>query len=80
METFYHRPVMLDEVIAGLDIKDGGAYFDGTLGGAGHSYAILAANPTVTLVGTDRDREAIEASEKTACAVCRQISLISFQL
>ncbi len=55
---------MLDEVIAGLDIKDGGVYFDGTLGGAGHSYAILAANPTVTLVGTDRDREAIEASEK----------------
>lgn len=64
METFYHRPVMLGEVIAGLDIKDGGVYFDGTLGGSGHSYAILAANPTVTLVGTDRDREAIEASEK----------------
>ena len=64
METFYHRPVMLGEVIAGLDIKDGGIYFDGTLGGSGHSYAILAANPTVTLVGTDRDREAIEASEK----------------
>lgn len=56
----YHRPIMVDEVIRGLDLKDGGVYFDGTLGGGNHSYEILAANPTVKIVGTDRDSEAIE--------------------
>ena len=63
----YHRPVLLDEVIAGLDIKDGGIYFDGTCGGAGHSSAILAANGSVRLVATDKDGEAIaEANERLA--------------
>ena len=56
----YHRPTMVDEVTRGLDLKDGGVYFDGTLGGGNHSYEILAANPTVKIVGTDRDSEAIE--------------------
>ena len=37
MTDFYHLPVMLNEVIAGLNIKDGGVYFDGTVGGGGHS-------------------------------------------
>ena len=53
---------MLDEVIAGLAIKPHGVYFDGTLGGGGHSYAILESDPTVRLIGTDRDEEAIEAA------------------
>ena len=60
----YHRPIMVDEVIRGLDVKDGGVYFDGTLGGGNHSYEILAANPTVKIVGTDRDPEAIEEAGK----------------
>ncbi len=62
MSDFYHRPVLLDEVLAGLDIKDGGLYFDGTAGGGGHSAAILASNPTVKLIATDRDAEAIQAA------------------
>ena len=60
----YHRPIMVYEVIRGLDVKDGGVYFDGTLGGGNHSYEILAANPTVKIVGTDRDPEAIEEAGK----------------
>ena len=60
----YHRPIMVDEVIRGLDVKDGGVCFDGTLGGGNHSYEILAANPTVKIVGTDRDPEAIEEAGK----------------
>ena len=64
MLPFYHRPVMLDEVIAGLDLKPGGVYFDGTVGGGGHSFAILESDPTVRLIGTDRDEEAIEAASE----------------
>ncbi len=62
MLPFYHRPVMLDEVIRGLAIRPNGVYFDGTVGGGGHSFAILESDPTVRLIGTDRDQEAIEAA------------------
>ena len=64
MTDFYHLPVMLDEVITGLDIKPHGVYYDGTEGGGGHSYAILDADKTVRLIGTDRDAEALEAAKK----------------
>lgn len=60
----YHRPIMEREVIEGLALKDGGVYFDGTAGGGGHSFAILSSNPTVTLVATDKDTEAIEEADK----------------
>ena len=62
MLPFYHRPVMLDEVIAGLAIRPHGVYFDGTVGGGGHSFAILESDPTVRLIGTDRDEEAVKAA------------------
>jgi 16S rRNA (cytosine1402-N4)-methyltransferase len=56
----YHRPIMVNEVIEGLAIRDGGVYFDGTAGGGGHSSAILGANATVKLIATDKDGDAIE--------------------
>jgi len=37
---FEHIPVLLNEVIDGLNIKPDGIYVDGTLGGAGHSIEI----------------------------------------
>ena len=43
---FKHKPVMLEECIEGLNLFDGGIYFDGTLGGAGHSYEILKRKNT----------------------------------
>ncbi len=54
---------MLDEVIEGLRIGRG-VYFDGTVGGGGHSSAILAADEGATLIATDRDDEALAAAEK----------------
>ncbi len=60
----YHLPVMPEEVIEGLAVKGGGVYLDCTVGGGGHSFAILAQDPTVRLVGIDRDGEAIEAAER----------------
>ena len=38
--SFSHIPVLLNEVLEGLQIKDDGIYVDGTLGGAGHSSEI----------------------------------------
>ena len=41
MDGLNHYSVMLEECMDGLKLKNGGIYFDGTLGGAGHSYEIL---------------------------------------
>jgi 16S rRNA (cytosine1402-N4)-methyltransferase len=56
---------MMAEVMAALKPKPGGRYADGTIGGAGHAAAILAASsPTGWLCGCDRDGAAIEAAGK----------------
>ena len=62
---FHHEPVLRNEVLQWLDVKPGGAYLDGTLGGGGHSEAILiAAGEGGILYGIDRDRAAIDAASK----------------
>ncbi len=61
--SFEHKPVLLNEVIEGLNIRPDGTYIDGTLGGAGHSSQILARlSDKGRLVGIDQDEEAIEAA------------------
>ena len=62
---FKHKPVLLNEVIAGLDIKPGGVYVDCTIGGAGHSFEIMKKlNKNGFLYGFDRDQNAIDASSE----------------
>ena len=61
MDNLVHIPVMLESCIEGLKLKDNGIYFDGTLGGGGHSYEILKrSSPNGKLVATDLDDYAIE--------------------
>ena len=62
---FKHLPVMLYEVIDGLNINPDGIYVDGTLGGAGHSKKIIEKlSDKGLLIGIDRDEEALKAAEK----------------
>ncbi|MBO4733296.1 MAG: 16S rRNA (cytosine(1402)-N(4))-methyltransferase RsmH [Clostridia bacterium] len=56
---FSHKPVMLDETIAALDIKPGGVYVDGTVGGAGHSLQIAKRLVSGKLFAFDRDPDAV---------------------
>lgn len=59
---FSHVPVMPGEVTEGLNIKKGGIYVDGTLGGAGHSSLIVQKGGKV--IGIDRDEAAIQAARQ----------------
>ena len=61
---FSHIPVLKNETIELLNVKDGGVYFDGTLGGAGHSKAIQQKAQIKTLIGVDQDIEALDAAKK----------------
>lgn len=61
--AFSHLPVMLEECMEGLKITDGGIYYDGTVGGGGHSYEILRrSSPNGRLIATDLDDDAIAAA------------------
>lgn len=67
---FHHLPVLLPECLEGLNIRPDGVYLDCTLGGAGHSgeiYRRLGAGGT--LVGIDRDAEAIAAATARLAAI-----------
>ncbi len=63
MTEFTHKSVLLAEVLQALQPQPGGKYADGTLGGAGHAAAVLAASsPTGWLWACDRDGVALEAA------------------
>ena len=60
---FSHEPVLLGECMQNLAIRPEGVYVDGTLGGGGHSAAILERlGPGGRLIGIDRDGDAIAAA------------------
>ena len=54
----YHVPVLLNESIDGLDLKDGGHYVDVTMGGGGHSREILRRLNGGKLYSFDQDPDA----------------------
>lgn len=75
---FLHKPVLLDECIENLNIKPSGIYLDGTLGGAGHSLEIAKLlNEKGTLIGIDRDKEAIEVSSKRLSGVLPTVKIVN---
>ncbi len=66
---YKHKPVMLQPVLAGLNLKSGGVYIDGTFGRGGHSRAVLERlGSGGRLLVMDKDSE--------ACAIAHEIELL----
>lgn len=74
--SFSHLPVLLDEVIEGLNIKEDGIYVDGTVGGAGHSREILKRIPKGHLIGIDQDQAALNKANKVLSEVGDNFTLV----
>jgi 16S rRNA (cytosine1402-N4)-methyltransferase len=63
--TYVHTPVLLDEIVTLLDVKQGDVVVDCTVGGGGHARLLaerIGSNGTI--IGIDRDHESILASGK----------------
>ena len=70
-----HTPVLLAEVLKGLQIEPGGHYIDATTGAGGHSRAILLASaPTGCLLCIDTDPRALDKARHNLVDFASQIS------
>jgi 16S rRNA (cytosine1402-N4)-methyltransferase len=67
MSEFDHVPVMRDEIVEALAPTPPGVVLDATLGGGGHSEALLDARDDIRVLGLDRDQDALDfAAERLA--------------
>ena len=71
-----HIPVLLNEVIDGLNIKPSGIYLDLTVGRGGHSSEILARLTSGRLIAVDQDEEAIIASSERLSKISDHYKII----
>lgn len=62
--AFSHTPVMANEVIQGLSIKENGLYVDCTTGGGGHSLEIARRLDKGKLIAIDKDEDALSAARE----------------
>lgn len=62
---FEHKSVLLEETIDSLNVKPGGIYVDGTLGGGGHALEVCRRlGEKGRLIGMDQDEDAIKAARE----------------
>ena len=62
MTTFDHDPVMVAEITEIFRHVPSGTIVDATLGGGGHSAALLASRPDIDILGIDQDPDALAAA------------------
>jgi 16S rRNA (cytosine1402-N4)-methyltransferase len=74
--SFSHIPVLRDEVVSLFASAPPGTVVDATIGGGGHSEAILEAYPALRVLGLDRDPVALEAARSRLIPFGDRITLI----
>jgi 16S rRNA (cytosine1402-N4)-methyltransferase len=75
MSEFEHRPVMVDDVVDLLRPVPAGVIVDATVGAGGHSAAILTELPEASVLGLDRDEDALEAAAATLARFGGRVTL-----
>lgn len=73
-----HAPVMLEEVLAALNVQDGQTIVDGTFGGGGYTRAILAA-AACKVIGLDRDPTAVARGQDLAAMMPGRFDIVETQ-
>jgi 16S rRNA (cytosine1402-N4)-methyltransferase len=71
-----HVPVLLEEVLEGLRVRQGGVYLDGTLGAGGHAAEILARCPSAMVLGLDLDPAALKVASAKLSVFGDRVRLI----
>ncbi len=74
---YKHIPVLLNETIDGLNVKEDGIYVDATLGRGGHSSEVLRKLKTGHLYCFDQDKQAIEESKERLESISNKFTLIN---
>lgn len=73
----FHRPVLLAEAMAALNVRAGGVYVDGTVGGGGHALEILRLSaPDGILIGIDLDGDALRNAEEVLRPFGNRVKLV----
>jgi 16S rRNA (cytosine1402-N4)-methyltransferase len=76
VKRYEHSTVMRDELVRALAPQPGGIYVDATLGGGGHTIALLEAEPKARVIAFDRDREAIAAATEQLAPVADRVTFV----
>ncbi|MFQ5556932.1 MAG: 16S rRNA (cytosine(1402)-N(4))-methyltransferase RsmH [Acidimicrobiales bacterium] len=72
---FAHEPVMCAEVVELLAAVPDGVVVDATVGGGGHSGALLDEHPGIELIGLDRDEAALAAASVRLATHAQRVTL-----
>ena len=73
-----HIPVLLNEVITGLNIKPSGTYVDLTVGSGGHSSEILSRLENGHLICVDQGEDGIEASQARLSKISNNFEIVRY--
>jgi 16S rRNA (cytosine1402-N4)-methyltransferase len=76
VQPFAHVPVLRDEIVSLFAPVPAGVLVDATVGGGGHSAALLAAHPGLEIIGLDRDADALEAAARLLAPFGDRVTLV----
>ena len=76
VHSFAHIPVLRQEVVSSFGPVPAGVVVDATVGGGGHSAALLATYPGLQIIGLDRDAAALEAASATLAPFGERVTLV----
>jgi 16S rRNA (cytosine1402-N4)-methyltransferase len=75
-QSFAHIPVLRDEIVSVFGPVPAGVVVDATVGGGGHSAALLTAYAGLQLIGLDRDPVALEAAAARLAPFGERVTLV----